>query len=105
MAETTQMSHVSSRIDELLSQVTESPMLATALLDALVTHVDHKTQTLKQRVHTFESKWQMNFDEFSAQVSAGKVTKFVSLHDAKQDLLVWEQTLTLLRHYQSLQVW
>jgi hypothetical protein len=78
--------------------------VATALLDALAKHVERKTATLKAQVRTFESKWDMDFDEFASCVKAGRLAKFTASYDAQHDLNAWEQALSLLRHYQSLKV-
>lgn len=105
MVETTmQPTYVSPHIDALLSHVTDTPKVATALLDALAKHIERKTTILKKQVHAFESKWDMNFDEFASCVKAGRLAKFVSSYDVQHDLSAWEHTLSLLRHYQSLKV-
>ncbi len=96
--------YVSPRIDALLSHVSDTPKVATALLDALANHVDRKTRSLKKKARTFESKWNMSFDEFAVRVKTGRVAKAGSTYDAQDDLTTWEQTLSLLRHYQSLKV-
>ncbi len=101
---TLQTAHASPRIDALLSHVSDTPKVATALLDALANHVDCKTRLLKKRAHTFESKWNMSFDEFALRVKAGRIARRVTPADAQHDLTDWEQTLGLLRHYQSLKV-
>jgi hypothetical protein len=102
---TMQTTYASSHIDALLSHVTDNtPKVATALLDALAKHVERKTITLKKQVRAFESKWDMKFDELASCVKAGRLSKFRSLYDAQHDLNAWEQTRSLLRHYQSLKV-
>jgi len=101
---TMQTTCVSPHIDALLSHVTDTPKVATALLDALVKHVERKKMTLKKKVRAFESKWDMNFDEFASCVKAGRFTRLGSSYDAQHDLNAWEQTLSLLQHYQSLKV-
>jgi len=99
-----QTTHAAPRIDALLSHVSDTPKVATALLDALANHVDRKTSALKKRVCAFESKWNMSFDEFALRVKAGRVARTATSSDAQHDLTDWEQTLGLLRHYQSLKV-
>jgi hypothetical protein len=100
MGEAGQAMHVSSRIDALLSHVGGKPTVATALLDALTKHIERKTHTLRQCVHTFESKWEMSFEEFSERVNAGKLTRLS--FDVECDFQAWKQAVTLLKHYQSL---
>jgi hypothetical protein len=95
---------VSSRIDALLSHVTDTPKAAAALLDALAHHVESKTRVLSREAHEFESKWKMSFDEFASRVKTGRPGKVASAYDAQQDLKAWEQTLAMLKHYRSLKV-
>ena len=101
---TMQTAYVAPRIDALLSHVSDTPTVAAALLDALANHVDRKTSALKKQAHAFESKWKMSFDEFALRVKAGRVAGTVAPSDAQHDLTDWEQTLSLLKHYQSLKI-
>lgn len=102
MEGTMHMSQASSRIDTLLSQVADTPKVATALLDALSKHIDGKTNSLRKSIHTFESKWDMNFEEFSTRVKTGKMARKISAHEVENDLKAWEQAVTMLHHYTSL---
>lgn len=92
--------HVSSRIDALLSQVGDTPKVATALLDALTKHIKWKTHTLRKCVQSFESKWEMSFEEFSERVDSGKLARLS--YDVECDFKAWKQAVTQLKHYQSL---
>ena len=106
MKDTRRTFNVSSRIDTLLSNVTETPALATALLEALTKHIHSKTDSLRQRIQIFEAKWKMTFEEFqefSVRAQAGTLVKNSHLYDIENDFEVWEQTITLLKHYESLQ--
>ena len=101
---TMQRACISPPLDTLLPHVGDAPNVASALVEALAHHIELKTQTLKEQASAFESKWNMTFDEFAVKVKAGRVRKSPSPHDAKDDLALWEQTESLLRHYQSLKV-
>jgi hypothetical protein len=106
MKDTTQTFYTPSRFDTLLSSVTETPDLAAALLEALTKHIHFKTNSLKQRIRTFEAKWKMTFEEFK-EFSEHARTELLSgsphLYDVKNDFKVWNQTIMLLKHYESLQ--
>ena len=91
------------RINTLLTQFTETPHLATELLTALKKHIAFKTQSLQQRLQTFESKWHMTFEEFSERTRNGKLPQKVRTGDVENDFKAWEQTEQLLKHYTSLQ--
>jgi hypothetical protein len=104
MKDTPQTFHRSPRIDTLLTQVTETPDLAKALLKALTKHIACKTKSLKQRVQAFESKWKMTFEEFSEWTRTGTITPRTHSGEVESDFRAWEQTEILLKHYKSLQI-
>lgn len=105
MAEHTILSaSTAPRFDAFWSHVSETPRVATTLLDALAHHVERKTNSLQQQAHAFESKWNMSFDDFVVNARAGRVRRTVPAGDVQRDLAHWERTLSLLRHYQSLTV-
>ena len=52
---------VSPRIGALLTQVTETPDLETALWKVLSDYFDLKLGLLRQCIRAFESKWGMTF--------------------------------------------
>jgi hypothetical protein len=105
---TTQTFNVLPRLEGLLSEVTDTPKLATALLDALAKHIDLKTDLLKQRIRAFESKWKMTFEEFekfSERTEDETLPRNLCSYDVETDFRAWKQTITLLKHYESLQIW
>jgi len=105
MKNTTQIFNGSAYIDILLPGVTdtETPDLATALLKALAKHIDSKTDLLRQRIRTFELRWKMTFEEFSERTRTGTLARHPHSYDMETDFKAWEQTVTLLKHYESLQ--
>jgi hypothetical protein len=106
MKNTTQTFYTPSRFDTLLSSVTETPDLAAALLEALTKHIHSKTNSLKQRIRTFEAKWKMTFEEFkefSERTRVGLLVETPHSYDIENDFKVWNQTISLLEHYESLQ--
>jgi hypothetical protein len=94
---------VSPRVGALLTQVTETPDLETALWKVLSEHIDLKTKLLKQRIETFESKWGMTFKEFSERCGAGTLGKDPYAYEVESDFWEWEKAETLLQHYEALQ--
>ena len=94
---------VSPRLGVLLTQVTETPDLETALWKILAEHIDLKTKLLRQRVEAFESKWGMTFAEFSERCRAGVLGQDAYAYEVESDFWEWEKAETLLRHYETLQ--
>ena len=94
---------VSPRVGVLLTQVTETPDLETALWKILTEHVDLKAKLLRQRIGAFESKWRMTFEEFSEGCQAGTLGQDPYAYEVESDFWEWEKAETLLRHYEALQ--
>jgi hypothetical protein len=94
---------LSPRIGALLSQITETPDLETALLKVLIEYVDLKIDLLKRRIQAFESKWGMTFEEFSTRCEEDTLDRDAYAYDVESDFWEWEKAETLLHHYQDLQ--
>lgn len=94
---------VSPRLGVLLTQVTETADLETALWKILTEHIDLKTKLLRQRIRAFESKWRMTFAEFAERCQAGTLGQDPYAYEVESDFWEWEKAETLLRHYETLQ--
>jgi aromatic ring hydroxylase len=90
-------------IGAFLSQVAETADFETALLKVLTDYVDLKTHFLKQRIQTYELKWDMTFAEFSKRIETKTLHVDPYAYEVKSDFWEWEQTETLLKHYETLQ--
>ena len=94
---------VSPRIGMLLTQITETPDLETALWKVLSEYIDLKTALLRQRIHSFESKWGTTFEEFSERCGGERLGQDPYAYEIEKDFWEWEKAETLLRHYEALQ--
>ena len=94
---------VSPRVGALLTQVTETPDLETALWKVLSEYIDLKMKHLRQRIQVLESKWGMAFEEFSERAEAGTLGQDGYAYEVESDFWEWERAETLLRHYEALQ--
>lgn len=103
MRDTSSTVTVSPRVGVLLTQITETPDLETALWKVLSEHIDLKTRILRQRIEAFESKWGMTFEEFSARCEAETLGQDSYAYEVESDFWEWEEAETLLRHYEALQ--
>lgn len=90
---------VSPRVGVLLSQVTETHDLETAIVKVLMEYLDLKIEQLRQQIQQFETKWRMTFQEFSAQPE----TPDLYSYKVESDFWEWEEAETLLKHYEKLQ--
>jgi hypothetical protein len=93
---------VSPRIGALLTQVTETPDLETALWKVLFDYIGLKLGLLRQCVRAFESKWEMTFEEFSERCDAETLDQDAYAYDVESDFWEWEKAETLLQHYETL---
>ncbi len=94
---------VSPRVGTLLTQITETPDLETALWKVLSEYVDLKIGLLRQRIQAFESKWGRTFEEFSERCEGETPGQDPYAYDVESDFWEWEKAETLLRHYEALQ--
>lgn len=94
---------VSPRVGVLLTQVTETADLETALWKVLSEYIDIKTKLLRERIQAFESKWGMTFEEFSERCEAETLDQDPYAYEVESDSWEWEKAETLLQHYEALQ--
>lgn len=93
---------ISPKLSQLLTRATQTPDLETALWKVLSEYIELKTEQLNQAIARFEEKWGMSFDEFARRSAAGKLAKDTYSWEVEQDFWQWEQAVTLLEHYQTL---
>ncbi len=87
----------------LLTKLTDTPDLETALWRVLHDYTGLKTQQLKQQIKAFELKRGMTFEEFSRQCERGTLKQDSYAYDVESDFWDWEKAVTLLSHYEALQ--
>lgn len=94
---------MSPRMGALLTSITKTPDLETALWKVLSDYIDMKLVQLRRQVRAFESKWGMTFAEFSERCEANTLGQDPYAYDVESDFWEWEKAVTLLRHYEALQ--
>lgn len=94
--------HVSPRVGALLTRITETPDLDTALWKMLGEYVDFKTQALRQQIQTFEKKWGVSFAEFARRLETETLGQDPYTYEVESDFWEWEAAETLFEHYASL---
>lgn len=93
---------VSPKLGELLTRTAQTSDLETALWKILSEYVDMKRTALRERIAHYEQKWGMSFEEFSRRSRAGTLGEDIYAWEVEQDFWDWEQAVTLLQHYESL---
>jgi len=93
---------VSPRVGALLTRITETPDLDTALWKMLGEYVDLKSQMVRQQIQTFEKKWEMSFAEFAQRVETETLGQDPYAYEVESDYWEWEAAETLLEHYVNL---
>lgn len=87
----------------LLTKITDTPDLESALWRVLHDYTKLKTDQLKQEVKSLELKWQMTFEEFSQRCQDGSLGRNPYAYEVESDFWDWEKATTLLQHYEALQ--
>ena len=95
---------ISPRAGVLLTKMTETPDLETALWKMLSEYTDLKTKVLRQQIEAFESKWGGTFEEFSERCQSGTLGQDPYAYEVESDFWDWEKAETLLQHYGALQI-
>lgn len=103
MNDATPMMTLSPQTSLLLTKITDTPDLETALWRVLHDYTGLKTQQLRQQIETLELKWGMTFDEFSRRCESESLEQDPFAYDVESDFWDWEKAVTLLRHYETLQ--
>jgi hypothetical protein len=88
----------------LLTKITDTPDLESALWRVLRDYTELKTQQLKQQIEAFESRWGMTFEEFSRRCEDKTLEQDPYGYEVESDYWDWEKAVTLLNHYEALQV-
>ena len=91
------------RIGALLSQISDTADLETALLKVLTDYVELKILFLNERIRAFEVKWEMTFEEFSKRIETKTLPHDPYSYEVESDFWDWEQAESLLKHYETLQ--
>lgn len=94
---------ISPRVGALLTRVTETPDLETALWKVLSEYIDLKITFLKENTMKFEEKWGMTFEEFSKRFETETLVQNSYEYEVESDFWEWEKVETLIEHYESLQ--
>jgi hypothetical protein len=92
---------VSPRIGVVLSEVTETPNLETAMWRILTEYVDLKTRELRERARTFEVRWGMTFAEFAERLKTNQLGQDAFSYEIESAYWEWEEAETLLKHYEG----
>lgn len=93
---------VSPRLAEFLLKATGTKDVDNAFQKVFSEYLNLKSKNLQETIEGFHSKWGMNFDEFKNKLKAGTLEKNEYSFDVEQDFWRWEETETLLKHYESL---
>lgn len=82
----------------LLTKITDTPDLESALWRVLHDYTKLKTAQLQQEVKALELKWQMTFEEFSQRCQDGSLGRDPYTYEVESDFWDWEKATTLLQH-------
>ena len=103
MKTATQRFSVSPRVGALVTQMTQTPDIETALFKVLHEYLELKIEQNTQQIQTFETKWGMTFKEFAERIETETLEQDSYSYDVESDFWEWEEAETLLHHYTALQ--
>jgi len=90
------------QLGELVTKTAQVPDLETAVWKVLSEYLELKTSVLQNQIAQFEQKWGVSFEEFARQCRDDSLGVDPYSWEVEQDYWTWEQTVTLLDHYQTL---
>lgn len=96
------MPAISPKLGEFLIKTTKAKDIDNAFQKIFTEYLELKLKTLYEIVERFQSKWEMDFDEFKEKLKSGAVKKDAYAFDVEQDFWQWEEAETLKKHYESL---
>ena len=85
----------------MLSEVTETPNLETAMWQILIEYIALKTRELQERVRKFETRWGMTFAEFTERLKTNQLGQDAFSYEVESAYWEWEEAETLLKHYED----
>lgn len=95
---------VSPRIGVVLSEVTETPDLETAMWQVLTEYIDLKSWALLERIYEFEARWGMTFVDFAERMKADQLGQDPYAYEVERAYWEWEEIETLRKHYEDVRV-
>lgn len=86
----------------LLTRLAETPDLETALRKVLADYIALKQQEHLETIARLETKWGMDFQEFSRRIEEDSLEPSAFSYEAESDYWEWEKAVTLVENYTSL---
>ena len=96
------MISLSPKLSNLLIQTTKANDIESALQSILSEYIPMKIQDLENKQKVFESKWDGDFSQFQEKIKSNTLGKDPYSYEVESEYWEWEDTLTLLEHYQSI---
>ena len=96
------MISLSPKLSNLLIQTTKANDIESALQSVLSEYIQMKIQDLENKRKVFESKWGGDFSEYQEKIRYNTLGKDPYSYEVESEYWEWEDTLTLLEHYQSI---
>ncbi|HEY85054.1 MAG TPA: hypothetical protein G4N96_08105 [Chloroflexi bacterium] len=91
------------QLGELVTKTAQVPDLETAVWKVLSEYLELKTKALQAQIAQFEQKWDVSFDGFARKCQDNSLGVDPYSREVEQDYWAWEQSVTLLKHYQTLE--
>ena len=98
------MISLSPKLSNLLIQTTKANDIESALQFVLSEYIQMKIQDLENKRKVFESKWGGDFSEYQEKIKNNTLGKDPYSYEVESEYWEWEDTLTLLEHYESIVV-
>ena len=96
------MISLSPKVCNLLIQTTKANDIDTALHSVLSEYIQMKLIDLEKKREIFETKWQSEFSQFQEKIKNNNLGKDPYSYEVESDYWEWEDTITLIDHYESI---
>lgn len=96
------MFSISPKIAEFLLKATKERDISEAFYKVLREYFELKIKDLQEDIAKFNTKWNLNFEEFSKKIKENSLGKNSYFFEVENDFWQWEEVITLERHYQSI---
>ena len=95
------MISLSPKVCNLLIQTTKANDIDTALHSVLSEYIQIKLFDLEKKRENFETKCESDFSQFQEKIKSNTLGKDPYSYEVESEYWEWEDTITLIDHYQS----
>ncbi|HMY67155.1 MAG TPA: hypothetical protein PK453_16050 [Leptospiraceae bacterium] len=85
-------------------KTTKAGDIESALQNVLTEYIQLKLFSLQKTLGEYEDKWGFSFSQFQEKIKTNTLGKDPYSYEVEKDYWDWEDTVTLIEHFQSISV-